>query len=79
VELRHLHGDQEARSTSRAVFKHTTGLSRERVARAQQLIRESSRSLIEIALEVGYTSPSHFAQVFRRVVGVTPTEFWSTF
>jgi methylphosphotriester-DNA--protein-cysteine methyltransferase len=27
------------------------------------------------ALEVGYTSPSAFAQVFRRVVGVTPTEF----
>ena len=41
------------------------------------LIRETSRSLIEIALDVGYTSPSHFAQVFRRVVGVTPTEFRS--
>ncbi len=33
------------------------------------------RSLIDIALEVGYTSPSHFAQVFRRVVGLKPTEF----
>ena len=32
---------------------------------------------IEIALDVGYASPSHFAQVFRRVVGVTPTEFRS--
>ena len=57
------------------VFKQTTGMSplrfviRERVARAQQLIRETSRSVIEIALEVGYTSPSHFAQVFRRVAG----------
>jgi AraC family transcriptional regulator len=65
------------------VFKQTTGTSplqfvtRERITRAQQLIRETSRSLIEIALEVGYTSPSHFAQVFRRVVGVTPTEFRS--
>jgi AraC-like DNA-binding protein len=38
---------------------------RERMLQAQQLIRETSRSLIEIALEVGYTStsPSHFAQV----------------
>jgi AraC family transcriptional regulator len=42
---------------------------------AQQLIRETSRSLIEIALEVGYTSPSHFAQVFRREVGMGPTQF----
>ncbi|HYJ06782.1 MAG TPA: AraC family transcriptional regulator [Chthoniobacterales bacterium] len=65
------------------VFKQTTGVSplqfvtRERITRAQQFIRETSRSLIEIALEVGYTSPSHFAQVFRRVVGITPTEFRS--
>jgi AraC family transcriptional regulator len=50
---------------------------RERMLQAQQLIRETSCSLIEIALEVGYTSPSHFAQVFRRVVGVVPTEFRS--
>jgi AraC family transcriptional regulator len=63
------------------IFKQSTGMSplrfvtREQVTRAQQLIRETSRSLIEIALDVGYTSPSHFAQVFRRVVGVTPTEY----
>ncbi|MCA1658374.1 MAG: AraC family transcriptional regulator [Verrucomicrobiaceae bacterium] len=30
-----------------------------------------------MTLEVGYKNPSHFAQVFRRVVGVTPTEFRS--
>ena len=66
------------------VFKETTGMTplqfvtRQRITRAQQMIRETSRSLIEIGLEVGYTSPSHFAQVFRRVVGVTPTEFRSS-
>lgn len=63
------------------VFKETTGTSPlqfvtlQRITRAQQLIRETSRSLIDVGLEVGYTSPSHFAQVFRRVVGVTPTDF----
>jgi AraC family transcriptional regulator len=63
------------------VFKESTGMTplqfitRQRITRAQQLIRETSRSLIEVGLEVGYTSPSHFAQVFRRVVGVTPTAF----
>lgn len=63
------------------VFKQTTGMSplqfvtRERVARAQQLIRETAHSLIEIGLAVGYSNPSHFAQVFRRTTGVTPTEF----
>jgi AraC-like DNA-binding protein len=51
------------------VFKQATEMTplqfvtRERMLQAQQLIRETSRSLIEIALEVGYTSPSHFAQM----------------
>jgi AraC family transcriptional regulator len=39
--------------------------------------RQTARSLIEIALEVGYSNPSHFAKVFRKVAGVTPTEFRS--
>jgi AraC family transcriptional regulator len=66
------------------VFKDTTGMTplqfvtRGRITRAQQLIRETTRSLIDVGLEVGYRSPSHFAQVFRRVVGVTPTEFRSS-
>jgi AraC family transcriptional regulator len=66
------------------VFKQATGWSplqyvtRERVTLAQQLIRETSRSLIDVGLEVGYNSPSHFAKVFRRVTGVTPTEFRRT-
>jgi AraC family transcriptional regulator len=66
------------------VFKESTGMTphqfitRQRITRAQQLIRETSRNLIEVGLEVGYTSPSHFAQVFRRVVGVTPTGFRSS-
>jgi len=50
-------------------------VTRERMLLAQQLIRETSRSLIEIALEVGYTSPSHFPEVFWRTVGMTPSEF----
>ena len=63
------------------VFKESTGMTplqfvtRQRITRAQQLIRETSRSLIDVGLDVGYNSPSHFAQVFRRVVGVTPTKF----
>lgn len=63
------------------VFKESTGMTplqfvtHQRIVRAQRLIRETSRSLIEVALEVGYASPSYFAQVFRRVAGVTPTAF----
>jgi AraC family transcriptional regulator len=63
------------------VFKQATGITplqfviRERMLQARRLIRETSRSLIEIALEVGYTNPSHFAQVFRQTVGMAPRQF----
>lgn len=56
------------------VFKESTGMTplqfvtRERMLLAQQFIRETSRSLIEIALEVGYTSPSHFAEGISRML-----------
>jgi AraC family transcriptional regulator len=64
-------------------FRQTTGMmllrfvTRERMQQAQRLIRETSRSLIEIELEVGCTntSPSHFAQVFWRAVDMAPTQF----
>ena len=63
------------------LFKKTTGLSPSqylislRMAQARRLLRESTRSIIEVGLEVGYTNPSHFAQIFRREVGVTPSEY----
>jgi len=36
---------------------------------------ETAGSAIDIGLEVGYSSPSHFSQVFRREVGVTPSAY----
>jgi AraC family transcriptional regulator len=42
---------------------------------ARRLLRQTERSMIAIALDVGYSSPSHFAQVFRREVGVSPTDY----
>ncbi|WP_426133242.1 helix-turn-helix domain-containing protein [Pseudomonas sp. PWP3-1b2] len=46
-----------------------------RLAKARQLLAVTSMSIIEIALDVGYASPGHFAQVFRRHNGVTPREY----
>ncbi|AUG44180.1 AraC family transcriptional regulator [Pseudomonas chlororaphis] len=63
------------------MFKRATGLSpsqyfiRLRIVRARQLLLETRRSVIDVGLEVGYSSPSHFSQVFRREVGVTPSKF----
>jgi AraC family transcriptional regulator len=45
------------------------------VAKARQLLQETDTSIIEIGLMVGYSSPSHFAQIFRRETGLTPSDY----
>jgi AraC family transcriptional regulator len=63
------------------LFKRTTGLTPSqyfihlRMEKARRLLRETSKSVIEIGLDVGYSSPSHFAQIFRREVGIPPSEY----
>jgi AraC family transcriptional regulator len=63
------------------LFKKATGLSPsryfigQRVARAQLLLQETDASIIEIGMSVGYSSPSHFAQVFRRETGLPPSHY----
>ena len=63
------------------MFRKATGLTpslyfiQMRMDRARELLLHSPMSIIEVALEVGYSSPSHFAQVFRRQTGVTPREY----
>ena len=63
------------------MFKRTTGRSPSqyfislKMERARGMLRQTRKSIIEIGLELGYTSPSHFAQVFRRETGSTPGTF----
>jgi len=60
-------------------FKRATGYApsqcffRMRIAEARRLLRENHRSIIEIGMEVGYSSPSHFAQVFRKETVRSPS------
>lgn len=42
---------------------------------ARRLLRETSKSVITIANEVGYSNPSHFAQLFRKEAGLSPTDY----
>lgn len=62
-------------------FRVSTGLSpyqyilRVRLERARQLMHERSLTLLDIALESGFTSNAHFSNVFRQHFGVTPSHF----
>lgn len=46
-----------------------------RLAHAMELLRETDETVDAIADAVGYQSPSHFYQVFRRQFGMSPNEF----
>jgi AraC-like DNA-binding protein len=61
----------------RATFGETPHryLQRRRVERSMFLLRETNRSVTDVCLEVGFTSPGTFSRTFREIVGQTPTEY----
>jgi AraC family transcriptional regulator len=46
-----------------------------RMDAARRLLRETKKSVATVALEVGYASPSHFARLFRRETGLSPSDY----
>jgi len=46
-----------------------------RMDEAKRRLRETKESIVSIALDVGYTNPSHFAQLFRRETGLAPSDY----
>ncbi len=42
---------------------------------ARRLLRETKKSVVDVALDIGYTNPSHFAKLFRRETGLSPSDY----
>jgi AraC family transcriptional regulator len=42
---------------------------------AKALLRETDKTVITIANEVGYSNPSHFARAFRKYTEQTPSQY----
>lgn len=63
------------------LFRQTTGESphqfvlRQRIERAQHLLKERDVSLARVALESGFANQSHLTQAFKRHLGLTPRAF----
>jgi transcriptional regulator GlxA family with amidase domain len=53
----------------RGVHEHYLAL---RLARSRQLLRETSRSILEVALATGFASASQFSRAFRKAFGFQP-------
>lgn len=62
-------------------FKHTTGhpphryQTHLRLNRAKALLANTQLSILEVALSVGYDSQQGLARLFRRELGVTPSQY----
>jgi len=63
------------------VFADVTGdtilghVQKLRMERSKQLLRHTRLSIIEIALNVGFQSASHFAEIFRRATDMSPDQW----
>jgi AraC family transcriptional regulator len=63
------------------MFKVSVGMTphryitEQRVERAKDMLRDGRMSLVDVALETGFPSQSHFGCTFRKVTGVTPGRF----
>lgn len=63
------------------IFRSTTGetphqyLMQLRLQRAQELLAQPQMSLIDIAAACGFSNHAHMCRLFRRVLGITPSEF----
>lgn len=53
-------------------------LARHRVNEAKRLLGNLNMSVTDVAAAVGFSDPSYFTRVFRRVAGTSPTEYRET-
>ncbi|WP_159718236.1 helix-turn-helix domain-containing protein [Geminicoccus flavidas] len=70
-----------SRSHFCTAFRHATGvtphawLTRLRLERAQEMLRDPRMRIIDVGLAVGYQTPSAFTAAFRRFTGTSPSAY----
>jgi AraC family transcriptional regulator len=63
------------------MFRQSTGESphrfvlRLRIERAKEMLRVAEIRVLDVAVACGFKTQQHFARVFRRICGVSPTEY----
>jgi AraC family transcriptional regulator len=67
------------------MFRKSTGetphqfVLRQRLERAKDMLRASDARVLDVAVACGFKTQQHFAQVFRDVCGISPTEYRQDF
>ena len=63
------------------LFRLSTGIAPhryvllQRIERAKQSLRDPRCSIMDAGLDAGFQNPSHFARIFRKFVGTSPSDF----
>lgn len=63
------------------IFKEETGenfidyVTAIRIEKAKEVLKERDCSIKEVCIQVGYKDPNYFSRLFKKQVGVTPTEY----
>lgn len=63
------------------LFKQTIGIApyqyllQQRIEQAKLLLKQSDRSIMDIALDCGFNSHSHLSKTFRKLTGMTPKAY----
>lgn len=63
------------------LFKDETGegfveyMTKRRVDRAKEMLKDPQKSIKEIGSECGYSDPNYFSRIFKKATGMTPTEY----
>ena len=70
-----------SRSYLSSKFKKETGITlsqyiqEQRIKKAQELLKGSNKSILEISTILGFSSQGYFQNVFKKIVGMTPREY----
>lgn len=63
------------------IFREETGMTfsqyvnQIRIEKSKEYLRQSDISILDIALEVGFSNQNYFSTVFKKVTGMTPNEY----
>jgi AraC family transcriptional regulator len=67
------------------MFRQSTGQSphqfvlQRRIERAKEMVLAAERRVLDVAVACGFKNQQHFARVFRRVCGASPTQYRQEF